>query len=134
MSDNVISLISKRPVAADEADRQKAEAAYEHHLEQEKSKHQEELLFALDMLRDRVLAGQLDGLSFVGRNPNNGAFVSGTILNQSETKVDTFYSYAGALHALQLDVSDQANSGPHMNLDGSFFALGPVQALEAEDE
>lgn len=130
MSDNVINLGTRKTLTEDKAELKKAEEVHEKHLDAVATLHKEDMLTALDQIRQRVEANELDGFCIAGRNPDNGAFLSTAILNTSSTRVDTYLAYAGILGAMQVDLIDLGNNGPHMNTDGSYFALGPIQEIE----
>lgn len=134
MTDNVISIGTRKPLEEDKAELRRAEKMREKHLVEAADNHQKNLLELLDNTKKRVMDGQLDGLVIAGRNPENGAFMSVVALNTSSTRVDTYLAYAGILSAMQIDMVDLSSSGPHMNPDGSYFALGEAQEIEMEDD
>ncbi|MDE4297102.1 hypothetical protein PXK56_18095 [Phaeobacter gallaeciensis] len=129
MTDNVISLGTRKSLAEDKAEKQAAEETLKVHLDEAAASHKANMLGFLENLKARVEADEIDGLVLAGRNPANGAFLSTAIMNTSATRVDTYLAYAGILSALQLDMTDLANSGPHMNSDGSYFAVGTAEEL-----
>lgn len=134
MSDNVISLGTRKTLQEDQEERQAAEKLFERSVIEAEQKHQKDLLDLLDQLKSRVKAGELDGLVVTGRNPANGAFLSTAALCKT-TRVDTYLAYAGILGAIQIDVTDLANNGPHMNTDGSFFTIAAAEdILEGGEE
>lgn len=129
MSDNVISLGTRKTLDEDRAELRQAEEVHQQHLDAAAELHKKNLLKMLDDTKARVETGDIDGLCMAGRNPHNGAFLSTALLNASSTRVDTYLAYSGILGAMQFDMIDLANSGPHMNPDGSYFALGGVQEI-----
>ncbi len=134
MSDNVISLGTRKTLEEDRAELARAEEVHKTNLDETAKLHRSNMLTFLDRVRERVEAGELDGMVVVGRNPNNGAFLASSVLNDLETRVDTYLAYAGMMGAMQLDLTDLANAGPHMNSDGTFMAFGTVQEIETEGE
>lgn len=126
MSDNVISLGTKRSLAQEQAEIKQAEEAHQKVLDENAENHKKNMLQILEGVKARVEAGEMEGFIIAGRNPSNGAFLSIALLDGMKTRVDTYLAYAGALDALKLDMVDMANSGPHMAPDGSYFALSAV--------
>lgn len=134
MSDNVISIGTKRSLAEMQIEEQKAQERHQEYLDESATEHRKSTLKALDDLKDRIMAGEIEGLVIAGRNPENGSFLSLALMNVSVMRVDTYLAYAGVLDSLKLDMVDLASSGPHMNLDGSYFAFGDLMSTDDEDD
>jgi hypothetical protein len=134
MSENVIHLGTRKTLAENHAELKRAEAVHEKALNENAKNHLANLTETLTNVQARVDAGELDGLVVLGRNPNNGAFMSVAVLDGLATRVDTYLAYAGILGAMQLDLTDMANAGPHMNTDGTFFAVENVLTIPAEED
>jgi hypothetical protein len=135
VTDNVVRLGTGQSLAEENAEYERVLAAHQEHLDEAAEAHHKNLLTLLDNTRALVEAGKLDGLCIAGRNPENGTFMSVITLNTSDTRVDTYHAYAGVLGSMQQDVSDLACSGPFMNSDGSYFAIGnPEMDILGEEE
>lgn len=132
--DNVISLGTRKSFAAEREEKQKAEQAYEEHIDAAAAQHKKNMLAFVKNLKARIEANEIDGLVVAGRNPASGAFLSCVIMNNSSMRVDTYLAYAGILGAMQLDVTDLANNGPHMNSDGSHFVILPADEILLGDD
>lgn len=132
MTENVTNLQNVRRTK-EEARHADAERAYEKTRQAAMVDHKNNLLTLLQNCISLVEKGEIEGLALCGRNPNNGVFLSTIVMNRMETRVDTLLAYSGALETLKQDFTDLANSGPHMNSDGSYFALEMPEGIDFHD-
>lgn len=111
MSDNVISLRSRKPLAEEQA---------------EEIENKEELnrlfiegqLELLDKVRAQIEAGNLSNLIIVSRNPQSGMFMHDLIFEPDFHTNGLAFAFAGLLEALKLEITDVAQLTPTLMADG----------------
>ena len=127
---NVISLASRKPIEVEEAEAleaHKAEIEAKDNADQAARGYQ---IQALDDIRARLAAGDIDGFVLIGHSPK-GCFLTEVAIPQTANAIVTM-AYLGALEAIRLELADSAQMMPQMINDGSI--IDPNEGIEFEDD
>jgi hypothetical protein len=130
---SVIDLRSRRP--AEEADRidEEMERKLEEIRREAKEDNRERMLLLLGAVREMVESGQIDSLAILGRNPENGIFLS-ELLIADGVPPDVVTGFVGALEIMKTEATDMAISGPRMLSDGTYFSLEAEMEIYGDGE
>jgi hypothetical protein len=118
MTDNVISLGTRRPYT---------EELREKHQAIEKEKHDEDeitkltkecLLDSLAKLTKLAESGRLESLIIAGRDGHSGLFLTDMVFPGESKFNQHAFSYVGLLETLKLEMADCAMMSPVLGLDG----------------
>jgi hypothetical protein len=117
----VISFTSRKPVEQDAAELAAFQEQQAVAHAQALSEAQESILKGLDEVKALVLAGRLEGLVLVGRDPTTDLFHSQILLPLATVPRQKLFGYMGMLDCLKIELSDNALLAPSVMEDGSIL-------------
>lgn len=117
----VISFTSRRSIEQDAAELEAHKAAAEEAQRQALSEAQTALLDGLDAVRQLILAGRLEGVVIVGRDPTTDLFHSQVLLPIAAVPRHKLFGYMGMLDGLKMELSENAFLAPSVMEDGSIL-------------
>lgn len=118
MTDKVISLRDRKPLAQVQAEEAAVEEAKTKRVAEHKQMFLDAQLKLLDQVREQVAAGNLENLIIVSRNPHSGLFMQDMIFEPNFHINGLAFAFSGLLEALKTEVVDISQLTPTLNASG----------------